>query len=244
MVTGAASGLGLVTSQMLAERGHSVAMLDLNGDRLDEEAGRLGEAGHDVHPFQIDLRDSAAVASTVERVAEMQGLCAVANVAGLGGLGTLASTDEADWDLTVDTKLKGMYLVCRAVMPHLAGVPGAAIVNVASMSGRTKSLMATPSYSAANGGIIGLTMTVAAQSAALGVRVNCVAPGLFKSPLTMDMYRTVVGPEKFDAIPASIPLGRFAETAEIAEVVLFLLSDKASYITGETINVNGGMFMV
>lgn len=128
---------------------------------------------------------------------------------------------------------------CRAAIPILVRNGGGAVVNIASMSGRTKSVLTAPNYVASNAGVIGLTMSLANQHARDGVRVNCVAPGMIQTPM-LDAYTG----EQLDAIRAAVPMGRFADPSEIASVVSFLTSDAASYVTGETVNVNGGMFMV
>ncbi len=136
-------------------------------------------------------------------------------------------------------KLRGAFLTCKAAIPIMIDNGGGAIVNIASMSGRTKSVATAPNYVASNAGLIGMTMTLAAQHARQNIRVNAVAPGVIETPM-LQAYRA----EQLDAIRAAVPLGRFAAPEEIAAVVSFLVSDKASYITGETINANGGMFMV
>ena len=110
------------------------------------------------------------------------------------------------------------------------------------MTGRTKSMFTAPSYAAANGGIIGMTMTLAAQSGPLGVRVNTICPGMVNTPM-LEPFQSALGAERVQAVAASIPLGRFAEPCELAATVEFLVSDRSSYLTGETINVNGGAFM-
>jgi NAD(P)-dependent dehydrogenase (short-subunit alcohol dehydrogenase family) len=116
---------------------------------------------------------------------------------------------------------------------------GGAVVNISSMSGRTKSVATAANYVASNSGVIGLTMTLGAQHAKEGVRVNAIAPGMIETPM-LEAYTS----DQLDGIRGAVPMGRFADPAEIAAVASFLVSDKASYITGETINVNGGMFTV
>ena len=160
------------------------------------------------------------------------------NAAGILQLGTIADVSESDWDRVVDINLKGTYAMCRAVIPVFEARGGGSIVNLASISGRTKSLFSAPNYVASKAGVIGLTMALAAQHAAKGVRVNCVAPGVFRTPMT-----AVYSDEQWASILATIPLGRVGEASEVADVIASLLSEEWGYVTGQTINVNGGQFM-
>src|SRR5262249_41242600 len=134
--------------------------------------------------------------------------------------------------------LRGTFLLCRDLMPLLERAGGAGVVNVASVSGRTKSIFSAPSYVASKGGVIGLSMTLAAQHAAAGVRVNCVAPGIIDTPM-LDAYS---GEQRRQSW-AGIPLGRMGRPDEVADAIVYLLSEQSSYVIGQTINVNGGLFM-
>ncbi|MBC3191849.1 SDR family oxidoreductase [Pseudonocardia sp. C8] len=242
LITGAASGIGAASARALAAEGYSVAVLDRDTTLLEQQAEKLRAEGADVLTIPVDLLDAEAVADGIDAAGRHAPLRGVVHAAGVFDVGTAADIDEASWDRLVDIKLKGAFLVSKAAIPLIAAAGGGGIVHIASMSGRTKSVFTAPSYGAANGGIIGLTMTLAAQSAPLGVRVNAIAPGLVNTPMS-EAYRAALGDERMNALPAAIPLGRFAEPTEIADVAVFLISEKASYITGETINVNGGMFM-
>lgn len=137
----------------------------------------------------------------------------------------------------MDVNLKGTYVTCRAVIQILEARGGGAIVNLTSISGRTKSFYTAPNYVASKAGIIGLTM-VAAQHAATNVRVNAVAPGIIRTPMTK-----VYSDEHWTSLLPTIPLGRVGQPNEVANVIASLLSDEWSYVTGQTINVNGGQFM-
>lgn len=239
IVTGGASGLGAAVAETLAGDGFSLTLLDRSAEGLKATAGRLVGEGYDVDVLEVDLLDEPAVTSALTDHPRNSSLKALVNCAGLVGFGTIEERTVDDWDAMIGVKLRGDFVTCKAVMPVLVAHGGGAIVNIASMSGRTKSVTTSPDYVVSNAGVIGLTMSLASQHAAQGVRVNCVAPGMIETPMLDDFEQS-----SLDSIRHAIPMRRFAEASEIAAVVSFLVSEKASYVTGETINVNGGMFMV
>ncbi|MBC3191858.1 SDR family oxidoreductase [Pseudonocardia sp. C8] len=239
VVTGASGGLGAACARVLADDGYDIELLDRDGPGLKSVADELGRTGATVGAHTVDLLDSDAVTAVFDGLPGRDRLRALVNVAGLISLGTITDITTEDWDRVLGVKLRGDFLTCRAAIPIMTANGGGAVVNCSSMSGRTKSVLTAPNYVASNSGVIGLTMSLANQHAADGVRVNCVAPGMIDTPM-LEAYTT----EQLAGIRAAVPLGRFADPAEIAAVVGFLVSDRASYVTGETINVNGGMFMV
>lgn len=226
VVTGAAGGIGLATSEALLSNGARVFMVDLEPAATEAE-GAEGIA--------LDVTDPSAVERFVSDAGELDGLV---NAAGVLQLGTIGDVTPDDWDRVVDVNLKGTFLMCRAVIPVLERRGGGSIVNVASISGRTKSIFSAPNYVASKGGVIGLTMVLAAQHAAKGVRVNAVAPGAIETPMT-----SIYTNEQWAAITEQIPMGRIGAASEVANVIVTLLSDQWSYVTGQTINVNGGQYM-
>lgn len=191
IVTGGASGIGLATSEALAARGDRIVLADRDIDRARAEESRLAGIGA-VEASELDVTDPAAVESFVAEVAEAGDLAGLVNAAGVLQLGTIADVSVEDWDRVVDVNLKGTFLTCRAVIPRLEARGGGAIVNLASIAGRTKSYYSAPNYVASKGGVIGLTMALAAQHAARNVRVNCVAPGIFRTPMAQ-AYTDEVG---------------------------------------------------
>jgi len=237
-VTGAASGLGAACAQALAVDGFALCLLDCNASGLEQTAAGLRAEGREVSVAAVDLLDAAAVTAAIAQHSERGRLRALVNAAGLVSMGTITDINLDDWDRVVGVKLRGDFLTCRAAIPIMAENGGGSIVNISSMSGRTKSVVTAPNYVASNAGVIGLTMTLAAQHAKQNIRVNGVAPGMIDTPMARQF-----DPQHLKAIEGAIPMGRFAAASEIASVVAFLISDKASYITGETINANGGMFM-
>ena len=232
LVTGGASGIGLATASALANDGALVVVVDQKQPPVDLVARGAIEAA------EVDVTDANAVAQLVADLEAGLGLDGLVNAAGLLQLGTIAEVSETDWDRVVDVNLKGAYLMCRAVIPVLERRGGGAIVNLASIAGRTKSFYSAPNYVASKAGLIGLTMALAAHHATGAIRVNCVAPGIIDTPMT-----SAYNEDQWASLVSTIPLRRIGTAAEVAQVIVSLLSDGWSYVTGQTINVNGGQFM-
>ncbi|MEZ3159490.1 SDR family NAD(P)-dependent oxidoreductase [Microbacterium sp. BWT-B31] len=239
IVTGAAGGLGRECARVLADDGYAVFLLDRNAEGLQRVADELAAAGAAVDFETCDLTDADDVARAIDAHSRLGSLGALINVAGVWAGGTVLDVSVDEWDQMLGVKLRGDFLTTKAAVPWLRDAGGGAIVNISSMSGRTKSVQTSPAYVSANAGIIGLTMSTANQHAKDGIRVNAIAPGMIRTPM-LDNYTEA----QLEAIRQSIPLGFIAEPSQIASVVSFLVSDKAAYITGETINANGGMFMM
>lgn len=239
VVSGGASGIGLAAAKCLAAQGRTVALLDRDPAALHQAIELLGGAGMKaVTAHEVDVTDGAALDSAVCEIENVYGISTLINAAGILQLGTIDDVSVSDWDRMIDVNLKGVFLTCKTVMPMMVSAGGGAIVNVASQSGRTKSTFSAPNYVAAKAGVIGLTMVLANQAAVHGIRVNCVAPGLVETPM-LSIYTAEQRQSMIDAIP----LGRFANADEVADVIAYLVSRQSSYVTGQTINVNGGSFM-
>jgi 3-oxoacyl-[acyl-carrier protein] reductase len=229
LITGAAGGIGGATATLLAEERARVAVADLQAPTGDHAVS-----------VSLDVTSEESVTRAVAEVTQRLGrIDLLVNCAGIYRIGQLADVDPAAWDQLVDINLRGTYLMCRAVLPGMLERGAGSIVNLSSISGRTKSTLAAPSYVASKAGVIGLTMALASQSAARGVRVNAVAPG----PVDTEMIRGLPDDLK-PGLLATIPLGRLGTARSIAQAIAFLVSDAAAHITGETLNVNGGAFMV
>ncbi len=223
LVTGGASGIGAATARLFAEHGAIVGVID--------RGGASGE-----HTFEVDVRDGDAVTRAVKEFADAAGrLDVLVNNAGTGDLRPLHTVDDKLWHRLIDVNLTGTYHGMRAAVPLMLEAGGGSIVNNASLSG----IMPTrneAAYSAAKAGVIALTKSGALEYGPT-VRVNCVAPGHVRTPLTSvwDEF-----PEAFAPIADALPLRRIGEAGEVAEVILFLASDRASYVTGQTVVVDGG----
>ena len=240
LITGAGGGIGRETAVLLAREGAKVAAADVRLEAAQDTAQAVRSAGSASLALELDVTSAESAERTVATVQEQLGIVDVlVNSAGIYRIGDYRAVDPDAWRQLLEINLTGTYLMCRAVLPGMIERGRGSIVNLASISGRTKSTLAAPSYVASKSGVIGLTMSLASQSAAYGVRVNAVAPG----PTDTDMIRGLPAEQQAKLLP-TIPMGRLATAGEIASAIVFLASDAASFITGETLNVNGGGFMV
>jgi len=240
LVTGGGSGIGRATCLEFARQGARIAVADLSAERAEAVAEEARSLGATALALTVDVSDYDDVRGAVAKVGERFGRVDVlVNCAGIYQTGGIADISERDWDRVLAVNLKGTFLCCKEVVPWMHRQKSGAIVNVSSISGRTKSLLAGANYVASKAGIIGLTMCLANQLAPEGIRVNCVAPGSVDTPILGD----ITAAER-EALAQRSPLGRLGEPEEVAAAIAFLASPAASYITGETLNVNGGVFMV
>ena len=221
IVTGGASGIGAATAARFTAEGATVAVFD-----------RAGEAD-----YELDVRDGISVTSAVQDFAARAGrLDVVVNNAGIGDLRPLHTVDDKLWHRILDVNMTGTFNLMRAAVPIMQDGGGGAIVNMASVSGITPTRNEA-AYSAAKAAVIALTKSGALEYGPT-VRVNCVAPGYVRTPLVA-MFEQY--PDAFAAIAEGMPLQRMGEADEIAEVILFLASKRSSYVTGQTLVVDGGV---
>ncbi len=231
LVTGAASGIGKACVELLVRSGARVLAVDQNGDGLDALRADLGE-GVETFVADLSLQEPAErmIAVAVERFG---GLDILINNAGIGSFGRATDTDPAMWRLVHAIDLDAVFYACRKALPHLVATRGA-IVNVASISGLGGDYGFT-AYNSAKAGVINLTRNMAVDYARDGVRVNSVCPGYIRTSLTAQMPGPIA-----DAFAAGVPMGRGGQPEEIAEAIVFLASDRASFITGHALVVDGG----
>jgi NAD(P)-dependent dehydrogenase (short-subunit alcohol dehydrogenase family) len=231
IITGGASGIGAATARRFAAEGATVAIID-----RDAEGAIAVAAEVDGHAYALDVREAEELAEVIDTVAQTMGrIDVLVNNAGTGDLRPLHTVDDKLWHRLIDVNLTGTFNATRAVIPYMLETGSGAIVNNASLSG----LLPTrneAAYSAAKAGVISLTKSGALEYGPT-VRVNCVAPGHVRTPMTAVWEQM---PEAFEPIRETIPLARIGEAEEIAEVILFLASDRSSYITGQTLVVDGG----
>ncbi|MGY0234359.1 SDR family NAD(P)-dependent oxidoreductase [Longispora urticae] len=231
LVTGGASGIGLATALLLAERGANVATLDLG---TDVPAPLLG--------LRADVADDASVrAAVAAAVAAFGGLDIVVNNAGIGAAGTVEDNDDAEWARVYDVNVTGMVRVSRAALPHLRASAHAAIVNTCSIAA-TAGLPNRALYSATKGAVLSLTLAMAADHVREGVRVTCVNPGTAATPWVERLLAAAADPEaERAALAARQPSGRLVTAEEVAHAIAYLASPAASAVTGISLAVDGGM---
>lgn len=243
VVTGGAMGIGEAVVELLASRGAKVAIVDRDEKAAQDLAGRIGGRGGEARVFVTDVSSGDQVAASIAAIVDaFGGIDVVSNNAGIQRYGTVETTTEAVWDEVIDVNLKSVYLVCHHAVPHLKTSRGA-IVNMASVQSFATQ-KAVAAYTTAKHGLIGLTRSMALDFAEFGVRVNAVAPGSVDTPMLRWAISLDDNPEALtEAVRAMHPLGRIAEPREIAEAVAFLASPRASFVTGSTLVVDGGLLL-
>ncbi len=236
LVTGAAGVMGLAVVRALLAEGAGVVMVDLAEKRLRELASELGPRAV---PAAFDITDPAASQRELSRLEGSVGAVDIlVNNAGiLSNHKTLDTTPE-EWRRVVEINLSGMFYLSRAVIPGMKAKGWGRIVNVSSLAAQTGGLTAGTAYAASKGGVISLTRSLAAETAPFGITANAIAPAYVKTPMISEQLTE----EQRRAILGRIPVGRFCEPEEFAYVVLFLASPLAGFITGDLINLNGGLY--
>ncbi|WP_298958282.1 SDR family NAD(P)-dependent oxidoreductase [uncultured Roseibium sp.] len=231
LITGAARGIGLATAHLMMDRGWHVAMLDRDG----EELLRVGSDLEKAVPFICDVSIPEDAATTLPQILSRFGrLDAVVNNAGVAEFGPIDQTDFAVWRRVMETNLDGVFLVSQAAVPALKATRGA-IVNIASISGLRASTLRV-AYGTSKAAVIQLTKQQAAELGEHGIRANCVCPGPVRTKLAMAVHSQ----EIIDAYHDAIPLNRYGQETEIAEVIAFMCSDQATYVTGQVVAADGG----
>ena len=246
IITGAASGIGKATSLVFAREGAKVLCADINADGAEATARQIADTGGEAASFKVDVADEPQVQAMVaDAVSRWGRLDTIYNNAGIGTFGPITQMSVEEWDHMHSINLRGVFLGTKHAIPEMLKTGGGAIVNTASDAG----LMGTPmlsAYCATKGGVVMFTKATAAEWAAMGVRINCVCPGVIRTPILDPMLEMAkaagVTPEQaWERMAKTHPIGRVGEASEVAEAVAFLASDRASFITGVALPVDGGL---
>jgi NAD(P)-dependent dehydrogenase (short-subunit alcohol dehydrogenase family) len=243
LVTGAASGLGLATAKAFAESGASVVLADWNEKSVRSAAEELTARGHKALPIHCDVADDAQVEAMVEQtVATFGRLDAAYNNAGVQNvLAETADTTREDYDRVMSVNLRGVWSCMKFELQQMRKQGSGAIVNCSSLGGLVGGSQ-RGIYHAAKHGVLGFTKSAALEYADRGIRINAVCPGLIQTPMSDQMIAAGQG-EALKAMEKSVPMRRVGRPEEIADAVLWLCSDAASYVTGQSISVDGGFIM-
>ncbi len=239
LVTGAARGIGRAIAQALAAEGHRVAVADIRDEEATETATEIG--GLALH---LDVTDAASVdEATKQAERELGPLNILINNAGWDELRPFLETDDEFWDRVIELNFKGCLRVCRRVVPGMVERGYGRVVNLGSDAARVGSSLEAV-YSGAKGAVVAFSKTLARETARHGVTVNAVCPGPTDTPLLQDMIAEGdSGAKALEAMRRAVPMRRLAQPEDVAAAVAFLASERAGYITGQTLSVSGGLTM-
>jgi 3-oxoacyl-[acyl-carrier protein] reductase len=238
LVTGASQGIGRACAVALAQAGAHVALAARNTAKLAEVAAEIEVAGGRAVPFELDLASEDSIkAATKAVIAHFGKIEILVNNGGITRDNLMLRMKLADWNAVLQTNLTGAFLLTQAVSPSMLKVRWGRIINIASVVGETGQA-GQANYAASKAGLIGLTMSLARELASRNITVNAVAPGYISTPMT-----DILNDQQRSAMLTQIPLDRAGTPEDVASAVVFLASDRAAYITGHVLDVNGGMHM-
>jgi 3-oxoacyl-[acyl-carrier protein] reductase len=238
LVTGAAQGIGKAIALLLARNGADIVVSDINLEKAEETAKEIGSIGPKAMAFKVDVANLNEVERMMEAILDKFGkIDILVNNAGITRDKLILRMTEEDWDAVLNVNLKGTFHCTKVVVRHMAKQRGGKIVSIASVVGEMGNA-GQVNYAASKAGVIGLTKTIAREFAQRRINVNAIAPGYIETPMTE------VLPEKVkEELKRLIPMERLGKPEDVAEAVLFLVSEESNYITGQVLNVNGGIYM-
>lgn len=238
LVTGASQGIGRAIAVALAAAGATVALAARNEAKLGEVKAEIEAAGGDAEVFALDISSEDAIKATVkETVGKLGPVHILVNNAGVTRDGLVLRMKSADWDDVLNTNLKGAFLLTQALLQPMMKARWGRVINITSVVGEAGQA-GQVNYAASKAGLIGMTKAMAREFASRGITVNAVAPGYIETDMT-----GVLNDDQKQAMLGAVPLARPGTVQDIASAVRFLASDDAAYITGHTLDVNGGMYM-
>ncbi|HEY6823763.1 MAG TPA: SDR family NAD(P)-dependent oxidoreductase [Steroidobacteraceae bacterium] len=242
LITGASSGIGLATARLLARRGARVFLIARRDDRLAAATAAIAHDGGTAAWAAADVADRAALLAAIDKAEEAFGAVAglFANAGGGGRFAPLAEYDDAQFDSLLRTNLTSVYWVMKRVLPPMLAAGSGSIVVTGSLAS-ARGMPNNIAYVASKHGVMGLARAAAAEAAPRNVRVNCVLPGLIETPMLMQLDPGAPAEAIRARLGSHVPQGRIGSADELAELVCFLLSDRASHITAQTIAVDGGI---
>lgn len=241
IVTGAGQGMGREVAYALARRGAKVVVNDLISDSASETVAGISEIGGESFFVPGNVADAADVRSMIDSAIERFGhVHILVNNAGVLRPTRVSEIAEEEWDLVVDVNLKGTFLCSQAVLASMTEEGWGRIINFSSTAGKSVSTVGGAHYTAAKAGILGFTRHLAKEVASDGITVNAVCPGLIDT----EMVRATIGQKRIEEYERMFPISRIGLPSEVAELVAFLASDRAAYITGASLDINGGDLMI
>jgi 3-oxoacyl-[acyl-carrier protein] reductase len=241
IVTGAGQGMGLAVALKLASLGANLAINDVDSSRADTAVKEVASAGGQAISVITDITCKADVTAMVGKVVEAFGsLHILINNAGILYPTSVAEMPEEEWDRVIKVNLKGTFLCAQAVLPAMKEAGWGRIVNFSSTAGKNVSTVGGAHYTASKAGVLGFTRHLAKEVAPDGITVNAVCPGLIDT----EMVRATIDDARTQAYAAGFPISRLGQPQEVADLVAFLASDQASYITGASLDINGGDLMI
>jgi 2-hydroxycyclohexanecarboxyl-CoA dehydrogenase len=243
LVTGAARGIGRAIALELADQGREVTVADILFDEAEHVAAEIESSGATALAVGMDVTDAASVASALEQVFhELGPVDVLVNNAGWDEMRPFLETEEAFWDRVIEINFKGCLRLTRATLPGMIERGWGRIVNIGSDAGRVGS-SGESVYAGAKGAVIAFTKTIAREAARAGVTANVVAPGPTRTPMLASMSEGTKGARLVEALERAVPMRRLGQPEDVAVAVAFLASDRAGYITGQTLSVSGGLTM-
>jgi len=238
LITGGAQGIGKVTALLLAERGADIAISDINREGAEDTAKEIERLGRRGLGLEGDVSNPADAERIVDTTVEkLGGIDILVNNAGITRDGLLLRMAVEDWDAVLNVNLKGTFNCSKAAIKYMIKRKSGRIVNIASVVGEMGNA-GQANYAASKAGIIGLTKSIAREYAQRGINVNAIAPGYIQTPMTEGLSEKVK-----EELKAQIPMAKLGTPLDVGNAIYFLVSDASSYITGQVLNVNGGLYM-